>query len=413
MKTLLVGVDWGREHVQFVVEEEGVEGILWKERSPATPKAISGVLRHIRELAGQNQVTLVRVAIEQKASRLVEALLDEGFEVWFVRPQQVDLLRELLFSSKAKDDLRDARAMVSLLRSMRSALTRIEPLEPARAELRGLTRARRTLVQDRTALLNQLQGTLHDCFPEFLQVVKPDVQWFTSLWRLVRTPAGARSTTVEQIRQILKRARVRKITAEEVHARLAEAVDYRGQGDWTLVVELEIDRLELVQKQIKRLDAAIAAKLDVINAAERAWRGESSVTNAEIIDSLPGVGAVQTAVMMAEQLPELVEAEVARMVTGVAPVLQTTGQRQTRGKGTIAMRRACNPHLRDALHLMVECGLQRDAWVCGQYAELRARGQTHGRACRQLGDRMLKRLRAMLRNRTLWESPPTQKASAT
>lgn len=410
----MVGVDWGREHVQFVAEEEDEERVLWKDRSRATPKAIDVVLRHIRRLAEQNDVSLVRVAIEQKASRLVEALMDAGFEVWFVRPQQVDLLRELMFSSKAKDDLRDARAMVGLLRSMRSALVRLESLQPERAELRSLTRARKSLVADRTALLNKLQSTFHDCFPELLEIVKPNAQWFTSLWRLVRTPAGARATSLDDIRSLLKASRVRKITPEEVHARLVEATDYCGQGDWTLVVELELERLELVRKQIKRLEATIAGKLDAIHVAERVRREEAgeTLTNVEIIDSLPGVGPVQTSVMVAEQLPELIEAQVARMVTGVAPVLKTTGQRQTKRQGTVSMRRACNPYLRDAVHGMVERAIGVDPWVCEQYGVLRARGHTHGRACRQMGDRMLKRLRAMLRERTLWQSPPTQKRCA-
>lgn len=407
MKTLLVGVDWGREHVQFAVELEGEERLLWKERSLAKPPAISAALRNVRALADQEQAAVVRVAIEQKASRLVEALLDAGFEVWFVRPQQVDLVRELLFSSRAKDDLRDARAMVGLLRSMRSALVRVEPLQPEQAELRGLTRARKSLVRERTALLSRIQGMLHDFFPELLEIAKPDVKWFTSLWRLVRTPAGGRTAHIADIQAILKAGRVRKITAEEVQARLAQAKDYRGQGDRSLLVELEFDRLELIRNQIKRLDAAIADKLGAIEAAERT-RSAEVVTNAEIIRSLPGAGAVYTAVLVAEQLPELIEAGVVRMVTGIAPVLQTTGQRQTKRHGSVAMRRACNPHLRDALHGLVEGGIQNDPWIAAQYAGLRARGHTHGRACRQMADRLLKRLRAMLRERTLWQSPPIQ-----
>ncbi|MEZ4240385.1 MAG: transposase [Myxococcota bacterium] len=240
MKTLLVGVDWGREHVQFVAEEEDEERVLWKDRSRATPKAIDVVLRHIRRLAEQNDVSLVRVAIEQKASRLVEALMDAGFEVWFVRPQQVDLLRELMFSSKAKDDLRDARAMVGLLRSMRSALVRLEvaPARASRAALPDESSQESGRRSDRAAE----QASEH--VPRLLPGAAGDrqasnAQWFTSLRRLVRTPAGARATSLDDIRSLLKASRVRKITPEEVHARLVEATDYCGQGDWTLVVELE------------------------------------------------------------------------------------------------------------------------------------------------------------------------------
>jgi hypothetical protein len=103
-------------------------------------------------------------------------------------------------------------------------------------------------------------------------------------------------------------------------------------------------------------------------------------------------------------LPRLLRADmaVARAVTGVAPVLMTTGKAQTRGGGHVGMRYACSTHLRNAVHLMVEKAIQGDVWAKARYASLRARGQTHGRACRQLGDAMLHRLRAMLRDRTLY-----------
>ncbi|MEZ4235455.1 MAG: hypothetical protein R3F59_04695 [Myxococcota bacterium] len=267
MKTLLVGVDWGREHVQFVAEEEDEERVLWKDRSRATPKAIDVVLRHIRRPRRAERCLPRSGRDQQKASRLVEALMDAGFEVWFVRPQQVDLLRrpDVLEQGEGRSAGRACDGRPAPVDALGIGPARV--LQPERAELRSLTRARKSLSSiDRAA--EQASEHVHDCFPELLEIVKPNAQWFTlTMWRLVRTPAGARATSLDDIRSLLKASRVRKITPEEVHARLVEATDYCGQGDWTLVVELELERLELVRKQIKRLEATIAGKLDAIH-----WR---------------------------------------------------------------------------------------------------------------------------------------------
>jgi hypothetical protein len=46
---------------------------------------------------------------------------------------------------------------------------------------------------------------------------------------------------------------------------------------------------------------------------------------------------------------------------------------------------------------------QRDAYFASVYAALKTKGQSHGRAIRSIGDRLLRMLVAMLRNHTLYD----------
>ena len=67
------------------------------------------------------------------------------------------------------------------------------------------------------------------------------------------------------------------------------------------------------------------------------------------------------------------------------------------------MRRACSDSLRNAVY-----HLGRSASMCSpkykaRYAEMRKRGHSHGRACRQLADQLLRVAFAMLRTRTLFD----------
>ena len=66
------------------------------------------------------------------------------------------------------------------------------------------------------------------------------------------------------------------------------------------------------------------------------------------------------------------------------------------------MRRACNRRLRHALYHMARVAMQGDAEFASVYQALRAKGQRHGQALRNIADRMLRIVMAMLRDRTLY-----------
>jgi hypothetical protein len=53
---------------------------------------------------------------------------------------------------------------------------------------------------------------------------------------------------------------------------------------------------------------------------------------------------------------------------------------------------------------MARIAMQRDAHFSRAYAALRAKGQRHGQALRTLGDRLLRILVAMLRDRTCYDA---------
>ena len=68
------------------------------------------------------------------------------------------------------------------------------------------------------------------------------------------------------------------------------------------------------------------------------------------------------------------------------------------------MRRACSLRLRNALYLWAQVAKQHDPYSRQLYDEMRARGHNHARALRGLGDRLLSRLVAMLKSRSLYQA---------
>jgi transposase len=116
-----------------------------------------------------------------------------------------------------------------------------------------------------------------------------------------------------------------------------------------------------------------------------------------------------TAALVAEAMPLVARRDYAtlRATTGVAPVRRQTGKNT---RGTVAMRRACNARLREAVYHWAMTSTRTDAAARAYYAELRTRGHSHGRALRSVADRWLRILIAMLKTQTLYD--PTCYATA-
>lgn len=69
----------------------------------------------------------------------------------------------------------------------------------------------------------------------------------------------------------------------------------------------------------------------------------------------------------------------------------------------VRMRRACNLHLRHALHLLCDLSRARCTWAMTYYEGLKERGKTHAQALRCLGQRWLKIIFRMWHSRELYD----------
>ena len=131
-----------------------------------------------------------RSVLELERGPIVSALLEHDIFVLFpIRPTALANYRKTFVPSGAKDDPTDAFLALDYLHRHPDQLA---PLRPERPEMRALQRLvadRRTLVQDRTRILNRLTDILKSYFPQVLE-------WFPGqredgLRRLPRPVANA------------------------------------------------------------------------------------------------------------------------------------------------------------------------------------------------------------------------------
>ncbi len=132
--------------------------------------------------------------------------------------------------------------------------------------------------------------------------------------------------------------------------------------------------------------------------------------DATILRSLPGVGRIVLATLLAEAHHAIQSRDyhALRNLCGVAPVTKRSGK-----ACRVEMRKACSKRLRDAVYHWARVATQHDPRSCQRYKSARARGHSHGRALRGVADRLLGVACAMLENRTTYDPSRQKVAEAT
>jgi hypothetical protein len=395
-----VGIDWGSQRHQVCV--------LDRDRRRVGERAIDHDGASLAQLAAwlwtvsAGQPQRVAVAIEVPRGAIVEGLLERDFHVFALNPKQLDRFRDRHSVAGAKDDRRDAFVLADAVRTDQPSFRRLQLDAPQLLRLRELSRAEETLLEDFRRSANRLQDQLHRFYPQMLQLCSAaDASWLWDLLDLAPTPAHAALLSEEHVQRVLKAHRIRRVTAKEVLACLqtpalpvAPGAAEAAQAHCGFLLPC----LRVLAEQLQACSQQVSALLRTLAEEPGESEGPSDVA---IVLSLPGVGRKITAWLFAEAAQPLAERDyqVLRTHGGVAPVTKQSGKRRV-----VVMRRGCNPRLRHALYHMARVAMQRDAHFRRVYAALRAKGQRHGQALRNIGDRLLRILMAMLRERICYDA---------
>jgi transposase len=373
-----------------VVEER------WCEHSGA---GLAELVGRLRQKAAPETVA---VAIEIPRGAIVETLLEAGFQVFAINPKQLDRFRDRYSPAGAKDDRRDARVLADALRTDLHCFTRVRLDSPTALRLRELVRLEDELTQEFTRITNRLREQLRRYFPQLLELSEmASDPWLWSLLEMAPAPALARKLTEAKIARLLGEHRIRRLTATQVKVVLRAQPLTLAPGAAEAVQEhalLLIPRLRLLHHQRTDLARRIQAVLNEL--AQPSEQDTSEHRDAAILLSLPGLGRKVAATMLSEASQAIADRDyhALRSYAGAAPITMQSGKRRS-----VLMRRAVNARLRNALYHWSRASLVCDQKSKQTYAQMRARGHSHGRALRGMADRWLQILCSMLRSGTLYD----------
>jgi transposase len=337
---------------------------------------------------------------------VVDVLLEQGCHVFAINPKQLDRFRDRHTVAGAKDDRRDAFVAADALRTDRHAFRRLHGEDPQVLQVRELSRLHGELQEEHCRLTNRLREQLWRFYPQLLALTPAaDAPWLWALLEQAPTPAQGRRVTLSAVRALLARHRIRRLTAEAVHAALQEPPLPVAPGTEAAAQEhvgLLLPRLQLVHAQRTHCAQRLERLLTLL-ATPAAGADRPEHRDVTVLRSMPGLGRLVAATMLAEASRPLAarDYQTLRAHAGVAPVTRQSGKTRL-----VSMRHSCNGRLRAAVFHWARNAIRLDPHSRAHYDRLRQRHR-HARALRGVADRLLSILARMLSTRTLYD--PTRR----
>jgi transposase len=401
-----VGVDWAtEEHAVCLIDDAGA--VLGERMFPHSGAGIADMCAWLLDKTGGEPSSL-HVSIEIPHGAVVETLLERGMVVHSINPKQLDRFRDRFTVAGAKDDRRDARVLADSLRTDGQCFRRLRIDDPTVIELREWSRIVEDLGQERLRLSNRLRQQLLRYYPQMLELAR-DVEndWFLALWELIPTPADAARVRMKKVAELLSTHRIRRLDAKGVLTTLRQKPLTVAPGTTEAAVAhiaSLVPRVRLLNRQLKDGLRRLDALTDELANKQDEPGQVCEQRDVDILRSLPGIGRIVLATLLAEASQPLAERDyhALRTLCGVAPVTRASGKRSGR-KAVVVMRNACSVRLRHAIYHWARVASVHEPKSRAAYSALRAKGHTHGRALRTIGDRLLGVACAMLRDRTFFD----------
>lgn len=384
--THFAALDWADDHHDLVVVD--AKGQIALELTFSHDA--QGWQRAQEALAGWPGLP---VAVETNAGPAVDQLLQRGLLVYPVMPKAAARYRERKRPTGSKDDRHDAWSLADALRTDGQQWRPLSPLDPLTAELRALCRDEVALIEQRTALVNQLLAALKEYHPAALRAFEDWTAPYT--WAFVLafpTPAALAGAGKRKWEKFLHTHKLwRPQTAANRLKIFAEATTFKGSPAITAAKSL-------LAQSLARLLQTLEQQLETYRARIRQLFAQHP--DHELFGSLPGAGGKLAPRLLAELAGSNWE-QLNQVQTraGTAPVNYQSGQmKRTR------IRRACTLPLRATLHLWADLSRHYSAWASAYYRAHRDKGQSHACALRCLANRWLKIISAMCRAHTTYDA---------
>ena len=389
---IFVGIDWAEAHHDICVLD--TEGTVLATRR--IPEGLEGVAR-LHAMLGEHaeRSDEVMVGIETDRGLLVGALVAAGYRVYAINPLAASRYRERHTTSRAKSDRGDAKVLADLVRTDRHNHRAVAPDSELHGAIKVLARSHQNLIWARQRQLNALRSALREYYPGALTTF-PELGHPDALAVLAVAPDPDRGRKLSQARIVTalrKGGRQRNLErrAREIHASLqapqlaAPPLVAEAQAANTTALVAVITTMS---EQVARLEA------ELTEAFERH-------PDAEILRSLPGLGAILGARVLAESgdAPDrYVDAKARRNYAGTSPITRASGTSHV-----VVARLVRNRRLSDACYQWAFCALTASPGARAYYDAHDPGPHTARVARRKLANKLVGILHGCLAHRTMYD----------
>jgi transposase len=333
------------------------------------------------------------IAVETSTGMVVDQLLQRQYPVYPVNPFAAKRYRERKAPSGTKSDRHDAWSLADALRSDGHGWIALRAQDEATTTLRLLCRDEITLIEQRTALINQLQAALGAYYPLALESFDDWTKPFA--WAFVKAFPTAEALTQAGKRKWEKFLHLHKLWRPNTADRLAR---------WQTGQQLQASAAVVNAKSLLALSLvtvlqSLQSQIEVYRTRIR--EAFAQHPDHDIFGNLPGAKDKLAPRLLAELGSDrevFPDPDCLTCVAGASPVTWTSGKSRW-----VHVRWACNHVLRATVHLWADESRKTCPWAQAYYVAKRAKGHGHASALRCLGKRWLKILWRLWTNHAAYD----------
>ena len=368
-----IGLDWADKKHYLVVRRPGASSPTSHDVDQK-PEELDAFFLKLHQEYPEAQLG---VCIEQSRGPVIYALMKYDFVVIYpINPRSLADFRKAFTVSGAKSDPRDGDLLGEMGEKHHDRLRPLRPEEPCTRKLRLYVEHRRNFVDERTALLLQLQAALKCYYPLALELfgddlVRPIGLEFLRRWSHLQKLKATGQTVLRAFfykHNSRSEERIQK-RLDTIQAAKALTEDPAIVEPLQLKVLCLVAQIETIQNSIERFEAIIRKTLQ---EHSEAW----------LFTDLPGAGpalAPRLTAVFGTQRENWTEAAQMQCWSGTAPVRKQSGK-----KATVHFRRARPRFVHQTMVEFAKCSVQFCAWARLLYQDQLDRGKTKFTALRAL-----------------------------
>ena len=372
--THYAALDWASDHHDVVVVDHS-GAIAAEFRFAHTAAGWAEFTEKMQPCAG------APLALETSSGPAVDQLLQRGWTLYPVNPKAAERYRERKAPSGTKTDRHDAWSLADALRTDGHAWRVLLAQDEATATLRALCRDEMSLIEQRTALVNQLIAALREYYPAALAAF---ADWTAPYaWALVQqfpTPLALQNAGKRKWEKFLHTHRLWR--PDTAPARLALFAQANALPASAAILTAK----SLLATSLVKVLQTLQGQLDEYRRRITAAFGQHP--DHDLFGSLPGAGeklAPRLLAALGAVRAVYPDADALCCQAGVSPVSFQSGKIDK-----ARIRWACDVVLRHTVHLWADGSRKKSAWAQAYYARKREEGHDHASALRCLGKRWLK-----------------------
>jgi transposase len=386
--THYAGFDWARDHHDVVIVDRlgQIVAEFRIEHTLAGWQQFRDQVKTYPDLA---------IAIETSQGAAVDQLLQLDGNVYPVNPLSAKSYRERKVPSGTKTDRLDAWSLGEALRLDGQHWKALRPLDALTQQIQLLCRDEIALIEQRTALVNQLQQAVYEYYPAALQAFDDWTQPYC--WDFLLqfpTPEKLAAAGPRRWEKFLHTQKLwRPQTASQRLEIFQNARQFCGSAPVT-------SAKSFLAVSLARLLKALQLQLDQYR--QQIQELFKQHPDHDLFGSLPGAAQTLAPRLLGEiggDPQRFEDTENLQCVAGTAPVSFQSGQIHR-----VRIRYQCNKILRHTVHLWAQCCLRVCPWADVYYRQKRAEGKSHACALRCLGQRLLKILWKMVLTRQTYDA---------